>query len=145
MSNIFFHVDVTLADGSILQDGKWPGVPWYLDMPETGAALWDWSWFVEIHRGLFPRVLALQDFLYPSWLHLAHHIKLWKTSDLVPLWGAYVEYPLPRECGTCTMATSISEKMGGLHVKWTQTAPTLSHVCPFCNKSHSRDSLMNHI
>ena len=30
---------------------------------------------------------------------------------------------------------------------WTQTvSPTLSCVCPFCNKSHnSRDSLMNHI
>ena len=50
------------------------------------------------------------------------------------------------------MATGISEKMGGPHVEdsltpWTQTAsPTLSHVCPLCNKSHnSRDSLMNHV
>ena len=50
------------------------------------------------------------------------------------------------------MATGISEKMGGPHVKdsltlWTQTTPqTSSHVCLFCNKSHnSRDSLMNHI
>ena len=50
------------------------------------------------------------------------------------------------------MATGISEKMGGPHVKdsltpWTQTAsPTSSHVCPFCNKSHnSRDLLVNHI
>ena len=68
------------------------------------------------------------------------------------LWGAYVEYPLPTECGTCAIATGISEKMGGPHVKdsltpWTQTTPqTLSHVCPFCNKLHnSRNSLMNHI
>ena len=50
------------------------------------------------------------------------------------------------------MATGISEKMGGPHVEdslspWTQTiSPTLSCVCPFCNKSHnSRDLLMNHI
>ena len=50
------------------------------------------------------------------------------------------------------MATGISEKMGGHHIEdslspWTQTiSPTLSHVCPYCNKSHnSRDSLMNHI
>ena len=70
----------------------------------------------------------------------------------MPLWGAYVEYPLPTECSTCAMATGISEKMGGPHVEdsptpWTQTAsPTSSHVCPFCSKLHnSRDSLMNHI
>ena len=70
----------------------------------------------------------------------------------MPLWGAYFEYPLPTECGTCAMATGISEKIGGPQVEdsltlWTQTAsPTLSHFCLFCNKSHnSRDSLMNHI
>ena len=38
MSDIF-HTDVTLVDGSILQGGEWPSVPWYPDMPETGAAL----------------------------------------------------------------------------------------------------------
>ena len=50
------------------------------------------------------------------------------------------------------MATGISEKMGGPHTEdsmtpWAQTAsPTLSHVCPFCNRSHnSRDSLVNHL
>ena len=70
----------------------------------------------------------------------------------MPLWGAYVEYPLPTECGTCAMATGISEKMGGPHTEdsltpWIQTAsPTLSCVCPFCNRSHnSRDLLVNHI
>ena len=70
----------------------------------------------------------------------------------MPLWGAYVDYPLSTECGTCAMATGISEKMGGPHIEdsltpWTQTTPqTLNHVCPFCNKSHnSRDSHMNHI
>ena len=68
------------------------------------------------------------------------------------LWGAYAEYPLPTECSTCAMATGISEKMGGPHVKdsltpWTQTTPqTSSHVCPFCNKSHnSSNSPVNHI
>ena len=39
MSNIFFHMDVTLADGLTLQGGKWPSMPWYPDTPETGAAL----------------------------------------------------------------------------------------------------------
>ena len=68
------------------------------------------------------------------------------------MWGAYVEYPLPTECGTCAMATGFSEKMGSPHIKdsltlWTQTAsPTLSCVCPFCNKLHnSRDPLVNHL
>ena len=93
MADIFFHTDVTLVDGSTLQGGEWPSVPWYPDTPETGAALQDLSWFIEICQGLFPRVCATQDFLYPRKLHLAHHIKLQKTSDIVPLWGAYVEYP----------------------------------------------------
>ena len=39
MSNIFFHTDVTLTDGSTLLGGEWPGVSWYPDTPETGAAL----------------------------------------------------------------------------------------------------------
>ena len=39
MLNIFFCMDITLADGSTLQGGEWPRVPWYPDMPETGAAL----------------------------------------------------------------------------------------------------------
>ena len=54
MSDIFFHTDVALVDGSTLQGGEWPSVPWYLDTPEMGAALQDPSWFIEIHRGLFP-------------------------------------------------------------------------------------------
>ena len=95
MSDIFFHTDVTLVNGSTLQGGEWQSVPWYPDTPETGAALQDLSWFIKIHRGLFPRVCAIQDFPYPNQLHLAHHLKLQRTSDIVPLWGAYVEYPLP--------------------------------------------------
>ena len=39
MSDIFFHMDMTLADGLTLQGGKWPSMPWCPDMPETGAAL----------------------------------------------------------------------------------------------------------
>ena len=152
ISNIFFHTDITLVNGSTLQGGKWPGMPWYPDTPETEAALQDLSWIIKICWGLFPRVQSIQDFPYPSQLHLAHHIKLRRTSDIVPLWGSYVKYPLPTECSTCAMATGISEKMGGPHVEdslslWTQTvSPTSNCVCLFCNKSHnSRDSLMNHI
>ena len=152
MLNILFHTDVTLVDGLTLQGGEWPSVPWYPDTPITGAATQHLSWFIKIHNALFPRVCAIQDFAYLSRLHLAHHIRLWKTSDILPLWGACIEYPLPTEWGACGMATSISDKMGGPHVEdslspWTRTnPPSLSHLCPFCNKSHnSRDSLMNHI
>ena len=97
------------------------------------------------------RVCAIQHFLYPNRLHLAHHIRLQKTSDIFPLWGVYVKYPLPTEWGTCAMATGISE-MGGPHVEdslssWTRTKlPSSGHLCLYCNRSHnSRDSLMNHI
>ena len=76
MSNIFFHMNITLVRGSILQGGEWLSVAWYPDTPETGAALQDLFWFIKIHQGLFPKVPAIQDFPYPSQLHLAHHIKL---------------------------------------------------------------------
>ena len=83
---------------------------------------------------------------------LAHHIRLQKAGDILPRWGAYVEYPLPTEWGTCTMATGINKKMGGPHIEdslspWSWTdPPSSSCLCLFCNKSHnSRDSLMNHI
>ena len=152
MSDIYFHTDVTLVDGSTLQGGEWPSVPWYPDTPEAGAATQGLSWFIKIYCALFPRVHAIQDFLYPKRLHLAHHIRLQKTSDILPLWGAYIKYLLPLEWGTCAMATGISEKMGGPHVEdslspWTQTKPpSLSHLCPYCNRSHnSRDLLMNHV
>ena len=74
------------------------------------------------------RVHAIQDFPYLSRLHLALHIRLRKTSDILPLWGAYIEYPLPTEQGTCGMASGISDKMGGPHVEdslspWTRTNP----------------------
>ena len=39
MSNIFFYTDITLGDGSTLLGGEWPGVSWYPDMLEAGAAL----------------------------------------------------------------------------------------------------------
>ena len=50
------------------------------------------------------------------------------------------------------MATSVSEKMDGPHLEeslspWTWTdPPSLSCLCPFCNKSHNSGySLMSHI
>ena len=50
------------------------------------------------------------------------------------------------------MDTGTSEKIGGPHVEdslspWSQTdPPSLSCLCPLCNKSHNnRDSLMNHV
>ena len=45
MSDIF-HTDITLVNGSILQGGKWPSVPWYPDTPETGVALHNLSWLI---------------------------------------------------------------------------------------------------
>ena len=152
MSDIYFHTDVTLVDGSTLQGGEWSSVPWYTDTPEAGAATKHLSWFIKICCALFPRVCAIQDFQYPYRLHLGHQIRLWKTSDILPIWGAYVKYPLPTEQGTCAMATGISEKMGGPHVEdslspWTQMKPpSSSHLCPYCNRSHnSKDSIMNHV
>ena len=62
-------------------------------------------------------------------------INLQRTSDILPLWGAYIEYPLPTEWGTCAMATGISENIDSPHVKdslslWAQTKPlSLSHLC----------------
>ena len=38
MSDIYFHTNVTLVNGSTLQDGEWPSVPWYPDTPEAGVA-----------------------------------------------------------------------------------------------------------
>ena len=35
MSNIYFHTDITLFDGSNLQGGEWQVYP---DTPEAGAA-----------------------------------------------------------------------------------------------------------
>ena len=39
MSDIYFHTDVTLVDGTTLQGGEWPSIPWYPHTPETGAAI----------------------------------------------------------------------------------------------------------
>ena len=131
-------MDITLVDGSILQGGESPSVPWYPDTPETGAATLDLSWFIEMHWALFPRIGAIKDFPYLNRLHLAHHIRLQKASDILPRWGANVKYPLPTEQGTCTMDKGVSEKMGGPHVEdslspwsWTDT-PSSSCLCPFC-------------
>ena len=123
MSDIYFHTDVTLTDGLTLQADEsqvYPGTLTHLklELPHE---------IIKICHALFPRVRAIQDFPYPSRMHLAHHINLQRMSDILPLWGVYVKYPLPTEWGTCAMATSISEKMGGPHFKdslspWRQTA-----------------------
>ena len=39
MSDIYFHTNVTLVNGSTLQGDKWPSVPWYPDIPEARAAI----------------------------------------------------------------------------------------------------------
>ena len=38
MSDIYFHTNITLVDGSTLQGGEWPSVPWYPDTPEARVA-----------------------------------------------------------------------------------------------------------
>ena len=147
-SDIFFNTDVTLVDGTILQGGEWPSVPWYPHTPTTGAPTRDLSWFIKIRRSLSPRVWAIEDFPYPGQLHLVNPFKLWKTSDIPPKWGVYIEYPLPAEWGQCTMATGISKGMGGPHIEKALSpfTPTSIHQCAYCNKSHnSRDSLVNHM
>ena len=72
MSDIF-HTDITLVEGSILQGGEWPSVPWYADTSVTGAATQDLSWFIKICH--VPRVNAIKDLPYLGQLHLVHHIK----------------------------------------------------------------------
>ena len=37
LSDIYFHTDFTLIEGSTPQGGEWPSVPWYPDTLETGA------------------------------------------------------------------------------------------------------------
>ena len=76
MSDIYFHTDVTLVSGSTLQGGEWPSVPWYPDTSKAGAATRDLFWLIKICSALFPRVCAIQDFPYPSRMHLTHHIRL---------------------------------------------------------------------
>ena len=71
-------------------------------------------------------------------VHLTHHVKLQRTSDIAPLWGAYVEYPLPIECGTCAMATGISEKIGGPHIEDSQLHGLRQHHQPQVHSAISR-------
>ena len=39
MSDIYFHRDITLVDGSTLQGDEWQSVPWYSVTSEPGASL----------------------------------------------------------------------------------------------------------
>ena len=94
--------------------------------------------------GYFSRVLSICSKIARRCQTSTSH-----TSDILPLWGAYVDYPLPTEQGTCAMATGISEKTGGPHVEdslspWTQTKPpSLSHLCLYCNISHNSRGPIN--
>ena len=38
ISDILSHMNIPLFDGSILQCGEWPSVPWNPDTPVTAAA-----------------------------------------------------------------------------------------------------------
>ena len=55
-ADIFFHMDVTLNDNTVVQGGEWPEVSWYPDTPLMGAPTQYLSWFIEVHHSLFPRV-----------------------------------------------------------------------------------------
>ena len=66
MSDIFFHMDVTLIDDLILQGGEQSSVPWHPDTPVTGAATRDLSWLIAVCCSIFPRVHAIKNFLYPG-------------------------------------------------------------------------------
>ena len=117
-SDICFHTNILLKDGSTLQGGEWPSTSWYPDTPQ--------------------RVCAIEDFPYPEILELNDPVKLQRSSKIPPKWGIYVEYPLPTGRRHNTMATGVSDLMSGPH--------TSSRLCPYCNKFHnSQDSLAKHI
>ena len=107
MSDIFFHTNVTLVDGSTLQGDEWPSVPWYPDTPEL-----ELPYEIYLGSSKFTGV-SFQEFMP----YRTSHIQADCILHIVPLWGAYVEYPLPTERDTCAMATGMSEQMGGPHIK----------------------------
>ena len=84
------------------------------DTSLQGAALRDVSWFMGFRHSLFPRVHPIRDFPYPGLLQL-HELKKVraKSKDIPPIWGVYVEYPLPTKRNGGGTVTGISSKMGG--------------------------------
>ena len=140
LSKLLFYTDITCKDGSVVPGGQWPSMDWMIDTPSLGAATRDMSWLVEFHHSLFPRVQAISNFPYLGKLSLKDPIKPQaKSKDVSPLWGVYVEYPLPIEQNLGGTATGISDRMGGPHAfdpltPYTTVDPAMSsQICPYCN------------
>ena len=104
MSDIYFHIDVILVNGSTLQGGEFPSIPWYPDTTETGAATQDLSWLIKIHHASFPRVHAILV-----------HIQAEYTLHTILIFEERVTY---FHCGMCTSSTHYQQS--GAHVLWPQ-------------------------
>ena len=86
-------------DGSIAQGGEFLSCEWMADTSLQGAALRDMSWFIGLQCSLFLRIRPIRDFPYPGLLQLHDPKKVQaKSKDIHPIWGVYVEYPLPTKC-----------------------------------------------
>ena len=113
-----------------------------VDTSLQGAAFRDMSWFMGFQCSLFPRVGPICDFPYPGQLQLNDPKKVQaKSKDIPPIWGVYVEYPLPTKCNGGGTVTGISSKMGGPHSPdmlspyRTFNPPTSTRLCPYCNQA----------
>ena len=123
------------------------------DTSLQGTALRDMSSFVGFRCLLFPRVHPTRDFPYPGLLQLHNPKKVrTKSKDILPIWGVYVEYPLPTKHNGGGTVTGISSKMGGPHSLDILSPyrnfnlPTSTQLCPYCNQAcNGHDQLLNHL
>ena len=84
---------------------------------EVSGPAWIGSLVCGICHSLFPHVQVISNFPYPGKLSLKDPIKPQaKSKDVSPLWGVYVEYPLPTEWNLGGTVTGIGDRMGGPHV-----------------------------
>ena len=116
LSKLFFYTDIMCKDGSVVPGGEWPSMDWMTDTPSLGATTRDMSWFMGFCHSLFSCVRAISDFQYPRKLSLKDPIKpRAKSKDVSPIWGVYIEYPLPTEWNLGGTVTGFSDRMGGPH------------------------------
>ena len=152
LSKLFFYPNIMCKDGSVVPGGECPSMDWMTDTPSLGAATRDMSWFMGFYCSLFPHVPVISNFPYPGKLSLKDPIKpLAKSKDVSPLWGVYINYPLPTEQNLGGTVTGIGDRMGGPHAfdsltPYTVSPAMSSQICLYCNRSYNgRDQLMNHL
>ena len=105
LSKLFFYTNITCRDGSVVPGGKWP-ITWSSHQRHV------------LVSGilLFPVSLGLSNIQFSiSWeVVLKDPIKPQaKSKDVSPLWGVYIENPLPTEWNLGGIVTGIGDRMGG--------------------------------